>query len=34
MMGAMANIIAAGNVTSTTMRAFDDREMESILKAA
>jgi uncharacterized protein with GYD domain len=34
MMGAMANVVAAGNVTSTTMRAFEDREMESILKEA
>jgi uncharacterized protein with GYD domain len=31
MMGAMANVVAAGNVTSTTMRAFDDRAMEAIL---
>jgi len=28
MMGAMANVVAAGNVSSTTMRAFDDKEME------
>jgi len=34
MMGAMANVVAAGNVTSTTMRAFEDKEMEAILKAA
>ena len=27
MMGAMANVVAAGNVSSTTMRAFDDKEM-------
>jgi uncharacterized protein with GYD domain len=32
MMGAMTNIVGAGNVTSTTMRAFDDKEMEAILK--
>ena len=30
MMGAMANVVAAGNVSSTTMRAFDDKEMERI----
>ena len=30
MMGAMANVVAAGNVSSTTMRAFDDKEMEGI----
>ena len=34
MMGAMANVVAAGNVTSTTMRAFDDKEMEAILSKA
>ncbi len=34
MMGAMANVVAAGNVSSTTMRAFDDREMEVVLKGA
>jgi uncharacterized protein with GYD domain len=34
MMGAMANVVAAGNVSSTTMRAFDDKEMEAILKQA
>lgn len=34
MMGAMANVVSAGNVSSTTMRAFDEREMESILKQA
>jgi uncharacterized protein with GYD domain len=34
MMGAMANVVAAGNVSSTTMRAFDDTEMEAILKQA
>ena len=32
MMGAMANVVAAGNVSSTTMRAFDDKEMEGVLK--
>jgi uncharacterized protein with GYD domain len=32
MMGAMANVVGAGNVSSTTMRAFDDKEMEAILK--
>jgi uncharacterized protein with GYD domain len=32
MMGGMVNIVSAGNVTSTTMRAFDDQEMENILK--
>jgi len=32
MMGAMANVVAAGNVSSTTMRAFDDKEMEGIFK--
>ena len=32
MMGAMANVVGAGNVSSTTMRAFDDKEMEDILK--
>ena len=31
MMGAMANVVGAGNVTSTTMRAFDDSEMDVIL---
>ncbi len=34
MMGAMANVVGAGNVSSTTMRAFDDKEMETILKQA
>jgi len=34
MMGAMANVVAAGNVSSTTMRAFDDKEMEAVLKQA
>jgi len=32
MMGAMANVVAAGNVSSTTLRAFDDKEMEGILR--
>ena len=31
MMGAMLNIAGAGNVTSTTMRAFDATEMSRIL---
>ncbi len=31
MMGAMLNIVGAGNVTSTTMRAFDATEMSRIL---
>ena len=34
MMGAMANVVGAGNVSSTTMRAFDDKEMEGILRQA
>jgi uncharacterized protein with GYD domain len=34
MMGGMVNIVAAGNVSSTTMRAFDEQEMEGILKQA
>jgi hypothetical protein len=25
-------VVAAGNVSSTTMRAFDDKEMEGVLK--
>jgi uncharacterized protein with GYD domain len=32
MMGAMTNVVGAGNVSSTTMRAFDDKEMEAILR--
>lgn len=32
MMGGMVNVVSAGNVTSTTMRAFSDQEMEGILK--
>lgn len=31
MMGAMLNVVSAGNVTSTTMRAFDATEMSRIL---
>jgi uncharacterized protein with GYD domain len=31
MMGAMLNVVGAGNVTSTTMRAFDALEMSRIL---
>jgi len=31
MMGAMLNVVGAGNVTSTTMRAFDATEMSRIL---
>jgi uncharacterized protein with GYD domain len=31
MMGAMLNIVSAGNVTSTTMRAFDATAMSRIL---
>jgi uncharacterized protein with GYD domain len=31
MMGAMLNIVAAGNVSSVTMRAFDATEMSRIL---
>ena len=32
MMGGMVNIVSAGNVSSTTMRAFDEKEMEGILR--
>jgi uncharacterized protein with GYD domain len=32
MMGGMVNVVSAGNVTSTTMRAFNDQEMENVLK--
>jgi uncharacterized protein with GYD domain len=32
MMGGMVNIVSAGNVTSTTMRAYDEKEMADILK--
>jgi uncharacterized protein with GYD domain len=31
MMGAMLNVVSAGNVTSSTMRAFDATEMSRIL---
>ena len=31
MMGAMLNVVSAGNVTSTTMRAFDAMQMSKIL---
>jgi uncharacterized protein with GYD domain len=31
MMGAMMNVVGAGNVSSTTMRAFDALEMSRIL---
>jgi len=31
MMGAMLNVVGAGNVASTTMRAFDATEMSRIL---
>ena len=34
MMAGMMNIVSAGNVTSTTMRAFDEQEMEKVLKQA
>jgi len=34
MMGGMVNVVSAGNVTSTTMRAFDEQEMQGILKKA
>lgn len=32
MMGAMVSVCGAGNVSSMTMRGFDDKEMEQILK--
>ena len=32
MMGGMVNVVTAGNVTSTTMRAFDEQEMAKVLK--
>jgi uncharacterized protein with GYD domain len=32
MMGGMVNIVSAGNVMSTTMRAFDEKEMEKVLE--
>ncbi|HLB22994.1 MAG TPA: GYD domain-containing protein [Dehalococcoidia bacterium] len=31
MMGAMLNVVAAGNVSSMTMRAFDSMEMSRVL---
>ena len=31
MMGAMMNVVSAGNVTSVTMRAFDAVEMSRVL---
>ena len=31
MMGAMMNVVSAGNVTSVTMRAFDAIEMSRVL---
>jgi uncharacterized protein with GYD domain len=34
MMGGMVNVVSAGNVSSTTMRAFDEKEMEGILRQA
>ena len=34
MMAGMVNVVSAGNVMSTTMRAFDDQEMEEALKQA
>lgn len=34
MMGGMVNVVSAGNVASTTMRAFDEQEMENIIKQA
>ncbi len=34
MMGAMMNVVSAGNVTSTTMRAFDATEMSRIMAQA
>jgi uncharacterized protein with GYD domain len=33
-MRAMTSVCAAGNVTSTTMRGFDEREMDQLLKQA
>jgi uncharacterized protein with GYD domain len=32
MMGAMMNVVGAGNVSSTTMRAFDENEMAGIIR--
>jgi uncharacterized protein with GYD domain len=34
MMAGMLNIVSAGNVVSTTMRAFDEQEMEGAVKKA
>jgi hypothetical protein len=34
MMGAMMNVVSAGNVTSTAMRAFDATEMSRIMAQA
>ena len=31
MMGAMMNVVGAGNVTSTTLRAFDEAEMSKVI---
>jgi uncharacterized protein with GYD domain len=32
MMGGMVNVVSAGNVTSITMRAFDEKEMDKVLE--
>jgi uncharacterized protein with GYD domain len=34
MIGGMVNVVSAGNVSSTTMCAFDEQEMDKILKQA
>lgn len=34
MMAGMMNVVSAGNVVSTTMRAFDENEMEAAIKKA
>lgn len=34
MMAGMMNVVSAGNVVSTTMRAFDENEMEAAIKQA
>jgi uncharacterized protein with GYD domain len=34
MMVGMMNIVSAGNVVSTTMRAYDEQEMEAAVKKA
>jgi uncharacterized protein with GYD domain len=34
MMAGMLNIVSAGNVVSTTMRAYDEQEMEGAVKKA